>query len=53
MDKNYDIITFISKTFTLRRRRVTSFADIIKIATKFTKTNFKDSKSLQELETIY
>ena len=29
-------------TFILRNPRVTNFADIIKIATMFTKTTFKD-----------
>ena len=30
MDKNYDVITFISKFFILRRPRAAIFADIIK-----------------------
>ena len=36
MDRNYDVITF-QNTF------VASFADIIKVATIFIKTTFKDS----------
>ena len=31
MDRNYDVITFFSKTFNLRRPGVAIFADIIKI----------------------
>ena len=41
MDKNYDVITF-QKTFVLRRAGVANFADIIKIATMFIKTIFKN-----------
>ena len=36
MDRSYDVITFIS--------RVANFADVVKIAITFIKTNFKDSK---------
>ena len=39
--------------FFLRRPRVANSADIIKIATMFIKTTFKDSKKLKELEIIY
>ena len=78
MDRNHDVISFISKLFylfiylfiylyiyfknlflnsflnlSLRRPRVANFADIIKIATMFTKTTFKDSKKLKELENVY
>ena len=45
MDKNYDVITFISRfvsEFVLRRPRVANFADIIKIASIFIKTTFKN-----------
>ena len=38
MVRNYDIITFI-----LRRSKVATFADMIKIATIFIKTTFRDS----------
>ena len=40
-------------TFILRRPRVANFAYIIKIATMFIKTTFKDSKKLNELEIIH
>ena len=49
MDRNYDILN----TFILRRATVANFADIIKIAIMFTKTTFKDSKKLKELEIMY
>ena len=45
MDRSYDVITFISKRSFLIRSRVTNFVDIIKIATMFIKTIFKDSKN--------
>ena len=48
MDRYYDAIIFIPKTFVLRRPRVTNFADIIKIATMFFKTTFKDSKKVKK-----
>ena len=44
MGRNGDVMIFISKYLYLRRPRVTNFADIIKIATIFIKTIFKDSK---------
>ena len=50
MDKDYAVVTFISKYFILRKRKVTNFNDIIKVATMFT---FKDSKKLKELEKIH
>ena len=54
MDRNSDVITLFQNTFILRRPRVANIADIIKIATMFIKTSFKDSKkNLKELETIY
>ena len=34
-------------TFILRRPRVTNFADIIKIATMFLKTTFRDSQKIK------
>ena len=34
-------------TFILRRPRVTNFADIIKIATVFLKTTFRDSQKIK------
>ena len=47
MGRNYDIIAFFQNTLNLRRPRVSNFADIIKIATMFTKTTFKDSKTVK------
>ena len=43
MNKNYDVITFISKYLILRRPRVVNFAGIVKIAAIFIKTTFKDT----------
>ena len=40
-------------TVILRRPRVASFADVIKVATTFIKTIFKDSKKLKESEIMY
>ena len=42
IDRNYDIITFISKYFNLRRSRVAIFVDIIKTVTMFIKIIFQD-----------
>ena len=47
MDKKYDVITFISKFFILRRPRAAIFADIIQIAAMFIKIIFKDSKKVK------
>ena len=49
MDRNYDVITFISVYLFLRRSRVANFADIIKIASLFIKTTFKDSKKVKRI----
>ena len=43
-DRNYDVITLISKYLILRRPRVANFADIIKI-----KTTFKDWKKIKRI----
>ena len=45
MDRNYDVIIFI-----LRRPKVASFANIIKIVTMFIKTS---SRLLKELKIMY
>ena len=45
MDKDYDVITIISKYPFLRRPGVVAFADIIKIV--------KTQEKLKELEIIY
>ena len=47
MDKNYDIITFISKFLYLQKALSSQFAGIITIATMFIKTIFKDSKEIK------
>ena len=51
MEKSYHVITFISKYLFLKKLIVADFPDIIKIATIFVKTIFKDS--LKELENMY
>ena len=40
-------------TFKLRRPRVATFADIIKVSIMSAKTTFKTQKKLKELEFIY
>ena len=50
MDKNYDVIVFISKNFILRLPRVAIFADIIKIVTVFIKKIFQDLKKVKRTE---
>ena len=50
MDRNYEVITFISKYLYVRRPRVVNFADIIKIATIFIKTTFKDSNKIKRVK---
>ena len=49
--KNLFLNSFLN--LSLRRPRVANFADVMKIATMFTKTTFKDSKKLKELENVY
>ena len=51
-ERNYDVITF-QNTLILRRPSVAIFAYIIKIATMFIKTIFKDSKKLKESQIMY
>ena len=46
MDRDYDVITFISKYLYFKKVESSQFADIIKIATMFIKTTFKDLKEL-------
>ena len=48
MDLNHDIITLFKKTFFLGRPRVSNFAGIIKIATRFIKTIFKGSNKAKK-----
>ena len=40
MDRNYNVVTFISKYLFLRRFRVANFVDSMKTATMFIKTTF-------------
>ena len=44
MGKNYNVITFFQKMFSLRGPGLAIFADIIKIVTIFIKAILKDSK---------
>ena len=46
MDRNYDVVTIISKNLMLRRPGVVIFAGIIKIVTMFNKTITKDSRKV-------
>ena len=48
MDRKYDVITLISK-YILKKPREVHFANIIKIANKFIKTTFKDSKKVKRI----
>ena len=49
MDRNYDVITFISKYLFLRRPGVAIFAKIIKIVTVFIKTIIKDPRKVERI----
>ena len=49
MDRNYDVVTIISKNLMLRRPGVVIFADIIKIITMFIKTITKDSRKVKRI----
>ena len=50
MDKNYDVIIFISKLFYFKKAySVAIFADIIKIVTIFIKNIFKDSRKVKRI----
>ena len=46
MDRNYDVITYVSKYLWLG---VANFADIIKIITIFIKIVFEDSKNVKRI----
>ena len=48
--RNYEIITFISKYFNLRRSRVAIFVDIIKTVTMFIKKIFQDSEKVKRIK---
>ena len=49
MDRNYDVITFISKYRYFKKAWVAIFADIIKIITRFIKQIFKDSRKAKRI----
>ena len=49
MDKNYDVITFISKCVYFKKAGVANFAGIIKIVTMFIKKILKDSRKLRRI----
>ena len=49
MGISYDVITFTSKYFILRKPGVDYFADIIKIVTIFVKAIFKDSRKVKRI----
>ena len=50
MDRNYDVITFISKYFYFKKASTaTNVADIIKVATTFIRTTFKDPKKVKRI----
>ena len=44
MDRNFDVITLLQKTFSLRRPRIAFFADVIKTSNIFIKKTYKNSK---------
>ena len=49
MDKNYDVISFISNYPILRRPGVAIFADIIKVVTTFSKSIIKDARKVKKI----
>ena len=49
MDRNDDVLNFISTYSVLERPRVANLADIIKIEAMFIKTTFKDSNKLKRI----
>ena len=49
MDRNYDVITIISKYPYFQRPGVDIFADIIKIVTVFIETVTKDSRKVKRI----
>ena len=48
MDKNYDVITIISKYHYFKKAWSSYFADIIKIVTMFIKTITNDSRKVKK-----
>ena len=53
MDKNYDVITFISRNFIFNKAEVVFFGDIIKLVTMLVKKILKTQEKLEELEIMY
>ena len=49
MNRNYDVITFISKYFYFKKDWVANFAEIIKVLIMFIKTIFSDSRKLKKI----
>ena len=49
VDRNYNVLTYISKYFILRRPGVTAFANIIKVVTTFSKTIFRYPKKAKRI----
>ena len=48
MDRNYDVINFVSKYL-----KVVNFANIIKFATMIIKATLKDSKRVKRIKIMY
>ena len=53
MDKNYYVISLISKDFLERRSRIANFAYISKNGTTFIKTSLKDSKKIKKIRIMF
>ena len=53
MDRNYDVITFLSRKLYFKKAWVTIFTGIIKVVTIFIKTSLKTQEKLEELEIMY
>ena len=53
MDKNYDVITFISRNFIFNKAEVVFLGDIIKLVTMLVKKILKTQEKLEELEIMY
>ena len=49
MDISYDVITFTSKYFYLKKALEPVFADVIKSVTFFVKKIFKDSRKIKRI----
>ena len=53
MNKSYHVTNFFENIFILRRTRVANFSNIIKIATTFIKTTFRDSKKVNKIRKFW